>query len=225
MGAFTQQRYVVTFVRSPPSNHHLTATVTFPKLVLAFQPTHRWDLREQRRGNGATTPAHALRAARASSSIATSPRCHAASCRFLVVAVLLRRLSCCFLECLAAPPFVQCPAASPIVWCLAALPSVPPWGGGGRAGRENRRPTPLVEELSCVSPYPSTSFTAPVMQMAVKIFFCFSAQRAWILINPPQLSTKMQNIMQPHVSVSNDYFAEFHVRTISCCSLFHMFYC
>ena len=95
-----------------------------------------------------------------------------------------------FLECLAAPPFVQCPAAPP---------SVPPWGGGGRAGWENRRPTPIVEELSCVSPYPSTSFTAPVMQIAAKIFFCFSAQRAWMLINPPQLSSKMQNIMQAHV--------------------------
>ena len=98
--------------------------------------------------------------------------------RFLAVAVLLHRLSYCFLECLAAPPFVQCPAASPFVRCPAAPPSVPPWGGGGRAGRENRRPTPTVEELSCVSPYPNTSFTDPIMQMAAKIFFCFSAQRA-----------------------------------------------
>ena len=161
----------------PPSDGYSD----FPQTSTRF-PTHtsanRWDFREQTRGNGSTTPAHALRAARASSSIATSPRCHAASRRFLAVAVLLRRLSCCFLECLAAPPFVQCPAASPIIRCPAAPPSMPPWGGGGRAGRENKRPTPTVEELSCVSPYPSTSFTAPIMQIAAKIFFCFSDQRA-----------------------------------------------
>ena len=49
--------------------------------------------------------------------------------RFLAVVVLLRRLSYCFLECLAAPPFVQCPAASPFVWCPAAPPSALPQVG------------------------------------------------------------------------------------------------
>ena len=76
----------------PPSDGYSD----FPQTSTRF-PTHtsanRWDFSEQRRGNGATTPAHALRAARASSSIATSPCCRAAPlpcrCRAAAMSFLL----------------------------------------------------------------------------------------------------------------------------------------
>ena len=111
LGAFTQQRYLVTFVRSPPSNHHLTATVTIPKLLLAFQPTQVLiDGISASRDAGTAPQLPPTRSAPPALPL-PSRRVHAAApCRFLAVAVLLSRLSCCR----AVPRVLGCAALRPV---------------------------------------------------------------------------------------------------------------
>ena len=171
LGAFTQQRYVVTFVRSPPSNHHLTATVTFPKLVLTFQPTQVLiDGISASRDAGTAPQLPPTRSAPPALPL-PSRRVHAAApCRFLAVAVLLSRLSCCC----AVPRVLGCAALRPVPGGVlrASLGRWRPRRSGEQAAYPDRGRALLRLAIS------KYELHSPLMQMAVKIFFCFSAQRA-----------------------------------------------